>query len=643
VSASLLALACVGSAAAPAAEAPALLPRLVADPPDGALLVTSGQEDSTRLLLRFNGYVHNAGSGAVEFRGGRAAPQADGLTQTQLNAEVREYGRREESLPVGLEEELATPAMNVSQRLYTTNAGNPSSPQTYLERAHVERPSDGQLIYSSSDGHHHWHLQKVARYSLWNADRGAEVASAQKVGFCLNDSEHVEPGKGPSSAVYRPVWPETGSCRRFEPNATAVYQGISPGWRDVYDRGLAFQWIDVSELAPGEYWLREEVDPGEVVIQEGGPASAFAATTSIVPGFDAQPQAVALEDDSPSTITLSARGYGESELPTYAIATGPAHGTLSPVEGDQVTYTPDPGFAGSDSFTFSASDPDSAFPDHPVLAAVSLAVASRAPSISISGSQAAVRAGTSLALTAAVTNDDGGVEWEASGGSIQPAGEDGLQALFDAPQNANEGSVAITARLRDDPAVSDSRSIEIEPSPVAEPAPEEAASGGDEPGSAVTAPPTGVPATEASGAAPESAHAGSAPAGAAGAAPLTAKPVPAVWIANAALAGRVVIVTADTRLAGRLEIEVRGAGRELGSCQALTPAGRRLTCRVRLPHGLSTRAAYRLRARLQSRGHVFVAGGAPARISEMAMARSSAPGHSADGFWCSPAALSATG
>ena len=47
----------------------------------------------------------------------------------------------------------------------------------------------------------------------------------------------------------------------------------------------------------------------------------------------------------------------DGETLTYEIVTPPAHGTLGdPGAGGGRTYTPDPGFAGDDSFTFRASD-----------------------------------------------------------------------------------------------------------------------------------------------------------------------------------------------------------------------------------------------------------------------------------------------
>ncbi len=58
--------------------------------------------------------------------------------------------------------------------------------------------------------------------------------------------------------------------------------------------------------------------------------------------------------DTPLTITLSATDADSDPL-TYTVAGQPANGTLTGTAPD-LTYTPDTGFAGTDSFTFTAND-----------------------------------------------------------------------------------------------------------------------------------------------------------------------------------------------------------------------------------------------------------------------------------------------
>ena len=329
--------------------------------------------------------------------------------------------------------------MNTFQRLFTTNAEEKN-----IERAHVDETSSGELVYSAADGHHHWHLQKVARYSLWNASKTAEVAPAQKVGFCLDDSQHVESSIGPSSAVYADnVAPFREFCQRYRPNATSLFEGISVGWRDVYSSSLAFQWVDLSNVLPGEYWLREDVNPLGFVKETGGEnVPAYSNTATVVPGFDALAQTTTTPAGVADTVTLSSKSFKDASQPTYKIVSGPAHGTLGAINGKgKVLYTPTAGFTGQDSFTFSAADPSSRFPENPAVATVSIEVASSTqPAVSIEGAPVSMAAGSSVQLTAKVVNDSPTVTWGASAGTVTSEGR------YTAPAEVPAGgTVTVTA------------------------------------------------------------------------------------------------------------------------------------------------------------------------------------------------------
>jgi hypothetical protein len=318
-----------------AAAAEPLLPNVVADPPTNVTLETSTTEGGlkssgeAKLLLRFNGYIHNAGPGALDFRGSRAS---------------------------------SSEPMKAFQRVYNSDG------------TFKEEPSSAELIYVTADGHEHWHLQRAAKYSLWNAAKTAEVAPAQKVGFCLDDSEHVEP-IGPSVAVYSDA---TGRefCRQHQPLATSLFEGVSAGWRDLYSSNLAYQWVDASNVLPGEYRLREDVNTTGVIKETGGAnAPAYATSATIIPGFSALAQSASTQPNEARTLTLTSKAWKDTATPKYAIVSAPGHGTLSAISGNQVTYTPAAGYSGADSFTFSASDPNSPFPRSPAAATVSIEVA----------------------------------------------------------------------------------------------------------------------------------------------------------------------------------------------------------------------------------------------------------------------------
>jgi Bacterial Ig domain/Dockerin type I domain len=86
----------------------------------------------------------------------------------------------------------------------------------------------------------------------------------------------------------------------------------------------------------------------------------FAVTVNAVIPPKANAQTVSVPHDSSGTgITLTGSDSNSPSLPlTFAIATQPAHGTLSGLNSTTgaVTYTPAAGYHGSDTFTFTASD-----------------------------------------------------------------------------------------------------------------------------------------------------------------------------------------------------------------------------------------------------------------------------------------------
>ena len=598
-----------------ASDSGGLLPNLVADPPDNVSLETSTTDGGLsgagepKQLLRFNGYIHNDGRGALDVRGERMAPQVSQKTTNEVEAarkhneevEYYEEGSLTE-LPQKTEEELAAPPMKVFQRLYTTNAGNPDESEKYLERLHETDSSAAKMLYVNADGHHHWHLQHVAKYSLWNSEKTAEVAPAEKVGFCLEDSEQVEVElhgeKGPTEPVYSDEAPPGRDfCQRFRPNATSVYEGISPGWRDAYTSNLGFQWVDTSDVLPGEYWLREEVNPEKVIEEEGlGSKVAYAEEPTVIPGFDALAQTTGTGVGQPIVVTLESRKFESTfeskkrknlTKPTYTIVSQPAHGTLSQSvtlekNGDQLTYTPQAGYRGLDSFTFSAADPNSEFPSNPAVATVSIDVGEGQfqPSVAIEGAPSSMIAGTSVQLSAKVSNEGPGIVWEASGGSITAGG------LYTAPSEPLPGGTVLVSAHGED-GVGDQRTIAIlpVPSPVAAP--------------------TATPSVAAPG----------------GAGSPSGGPSPNEGLARpqVTLIGRELIMTTRVTEAGRVRLSAYLGRRELGTCVTRTAADRTFTCRLKLGKGISVNARIGVWASLRVRGVLLRQSRPAARVQAMKM------------------------
>ncbi len=164
-----------------------------------------------------------------------------------------------------------------------------------------------------------------------------------------------------------------------------------------------------------------------------------------------------------STVTLTAKAWSDSATPTYTIRSQPQHGTLKTgAKANQQIYTPEQGFVGADSFTFSAADPNSQFPSSPAVATVAINVGpgQGAPSVTLEGVPPSMTAGTSVQLAAHVVNDSATVKWSASAGSITEEG------LYTAPAEPPAGGKAtITATTVK--GAHDEATIEILPSSAA--------------------------------------------------------------------------------------------------------------------------------------------------------------------------------
>jgi hypothetical protein len=133
--------------------------------------------------------------------------------------------------------------MGVNQRIYNSAGGYRVVDTTATARY-------------SGDGHDHWHVQNIARYELYTTTGKSPVRRGAKVGFCFFDT-----------TAYRLSLPRAPSTPRYTAagcgvkSSLFVKNGISVGWGDRYGWRLARQWIDVTNLASGEYYLKLTFDP----------------------------------------------------------------------------------------------------------------------------------------------------------------------------------------------------------------------------------------------------------------------------------------------------------------------------------------------------------------------------------------------
>jgi hypothetical protein len=90
-------------------------------------------------------------------------------------------------------------------------------------------------VFHYSECHDHYHFDDFASYEL--LDAGGIVATGRKQAFCLLDT-------------YSWAW------RNEQGTYDCANQGIGRGFADIYEADLPCQWIDVTDVPPGDYTLR---------------------------------------------------------------------------------------------------------------------------------------------------------------------------------------------------------------------------------------------------------------------------------------------------------------------------------------------------------------------------------------------------
>uniref|UniRef100_A0A667YPL6 Lysyl oxidase homolog n=1 Tax=Myripristis murdjan TaxID=586833 RepID=A0A667YPL6_9TELE len=91
--------------------------------------------------------------------------------------------------------------------------------------------------------HQHYHsMDAFSNYDLLDVMTGQKVAEGHKASFCLEDTGC-----------------DAGFRRRYA--CTAHTQGLSPGCHDIYAANIDCQWIDITDVPPGNYILKVTVNP----------------------------------------------------------------------------------------------------------------------------------------------------------------------------------------------------------------------------------------------------------------------------------------------------------------------------------------------------------------------------------------------
>jgi hypothetical protein len=107
----------------------------------------------------------------------------------------------------------------------------------------------GTFSYHPTHGHMHFNEFAIARLRIRPLDNsiGAVVAVGPKTSFCLEDLGHPYPALPGSPSAVQYV-------------CASNFEGISIGWKDIYNSTLDGQYINVTNIPNGNYWLEIECD-----------------------------------------------------------------------------------------------------------------------------------------------------------------------------------------------------------------------------------------------------------------------------------------------------------------------------------------------------------------------------------------------
>jgi hypothetical protein len=144
------------------------------------------------------------------------------------------------------------------------------------------RPADMASYFEYSSCHGHYHFNSYAQYELEGAD-GSVVATGHKQAFCLLDY-YQYPGTDGRGAVY--------NCSN---------QGIQRDWQDVYGQHLDCQWVDVTDVEPGDYTLRIDVNFDHILNESDYTNNTASVTVTVPPDTEATDVTMAC-----ATVTSSA-------------------------------------------------------------------------------------------------------------------------------------------------------------------------------------------------------------------------------------------------------------------------------------------------------------------------------------------------
>ena len=148
-------------------------------------------------------------------------------------------------------------------------------------------PSADDPLFVFSQCHNHFHFESFARYELRPRGGMTAIKTGQKRSFCVEDLRADPDAPFARACTTDPDCEGHGLCANGVCQYNCMYQGIQAGRGDIYESNLDCQWIDTTDVPPGEYdlWVMLNTlqilpdsdyanDSGMVQVTVGPPADA---------------------------------------------------------------------------------------------------------------------------------------------------------------------------------------------------------------------------------------------------------------------------------------------------------------------------------------------------------------------------------
>jgi hypothetical protein len=279
-------LAAIACAPAAAAAPVALLPDLRESAPYSVGVATASDSGGTQYELVFASGAENVGDGPLSIQG----------------------------TPNGTLEQ-----MNASQ-IVTNDDGSTST-----------RSDVGLLQYVRAN-HNHFHYLGFEHYELRRASDYGLAGTDHKTGFCFGDSERVL-SDADSSQYGFADW-----CQQNNPGAASVEMGITRGWRDIYLPRLEGQYIYVTGVPPGDYYLVHRINEDGSLAEANYSNDASSVLVRLSwPNGPSRPPGVAVLRSCPGSDRCPAPAPGTGSASDVSTTGAVLHGTIDP-NGNQTGY-----------------------------------------------------------------------------------------------------------------------------------------------------------------------------------------------------------------------------------------------------------------------------------------------------------------